>query len=117
MHYNYSFELKEYFEQKCLEKKEKIDKIKGNFECLLYLTPDFIKFYKNFILNDDCSSSDKKTFPYIYDDGNINNEFTMNSLNATLAYSENIVKLFALDNGVNFIFLILEYFNQVLRYY
>ena len=117
LHYNYSFELKEYFEQKCLEKKEKIDKIKGNFECLLYLTPDFIKFYKNFILNDDCSSSDKKTFPYIYDDGNINNEFTMNSLNATVAYSENIVKLFALDNGVNFIFLILEYFNQVLRYY
>ena len=52
---SYNFNLKNYFSIEYLKESSKTDKIKGNFDCLLYLTPDILTIYKNKMLNGDFS--------------------------------------------------------------
>ena len=116
---NYSLRLKDYSSQKFFDEtnNEKIEKIKGSFECLLYLNPEILKFFKNRMFNEENSSTENKKIPMVYEKGNQNYEFIITNLNVTVFNDENIAKLFIADNGINYISLLFEYYDQFLRYY
>ena len=110
----YDLKLKNYFGNEFLE--ETIignDKIKGNFDCILYLNPNSLKFYKYKMLD----KKDKLMIPEIYNNSNQNYKFIISNLNITILNEENFNKLFLADNGMNYFCLLFEYFDQLFRYY
>ena len=118
--HRYSLKLKDYFGDKYYENLKKMEKIKGNFECLLYLNPETILFYKNkMFLDENSTSSQPKKVPLMYDFINQNNnyEFVITNLNVSIFYDETLKKLFKFDNGINFFALVFEYYDQFLNYY
>ena len=115
---SYNFNLKNYFSIEYLKESSKTDKIKGNFDCLLYLTPDILTIYKNKMLNGDFSKeSQSKKIPGIYDCVSSNIEFNIIKFDVNIFNDENFVKLFLADNGTNYFCLLFEYFDQLFRFY
>ena len=114
----YDLNLKDFFWQKYFDDSKKMDKIKGNFDCLFYLNPENFKFYKNSMLEDEsCINSENKSIPLFYEYGNQNLDFNITYFNVTVLYDEMFIKLFMTDNGIYYFCLLFEYYNQFLRYY
>ena len=107
----YDLSLKDYFGNEFLEESIQNDKIKGNFDCILYLNPESLKFYKNKMHEEKA-----KIVPEIYS-SNQNYKFVISKLNITILNNKNFTKLFLADNGRNYFCLIFEYFDQLFRYY
>ena len=116
---NYSMRLKDYSSLKFFDETNNLkqEKIKGNFDCLLYLNPEIMKFFKNRMFNDENFSTENKKIPLVYENGTQNYEFIITNLNVTVFNDENIIKLFIADNGINYFCLLFEYYDQFLRYY
>ena len=120
---NYDFNLMDYYEQKELidnnvtlsKNKEKKNQ---NFDCLLYLDPKSINFCYNNIINEkneDCEII--KHLPNISGFCNKNTEYSLLRVNISIINNENINKLFSMDNGLSYICLQIEYYNQFAQYY
>ena len=117
---NYNFISKNYFSNDFLKESKNIELIKGNFDCLLYLSPEFIKYYKNEITYDEKLTSlenNTKKIPLIYECMNQNCEFIITELNASIYNEENFIKLILADNSINYFSLLFEYFSQLFRFY
>ena len=115
---SYDLTLKDYAWQKYFGDKKNYDKIKGNFECLLYLNPEMFKFYKNYMLYDESNfNSENKRIPLTYFYGNQISEFIVTNLKVSISYDENFIKLFISDNGINYLCLLFGYYNQFLKYF
>ena len=124
---NYSFYLKEYYEhnlldnitEKNMKDKQEINRIKGNFECLLYLHPNRFKYIEN---NDDINdgSTELKIFPIMSDLCNNKLNYCLVKLlqiKVSIINYEKIKNLFIKDNGLYYICLQIEYFNQFAKYF
>ena len=116
---NYNIELKDYFWQNYFEEKVKIlPKMFAKIDCLIYLDPINLQFYKNLLLfNKTYSDSESEKIPIIYEFGNKNLNFNITKLNVNIFCEEILIKLFISDNGINYFCLLFEYYNQFLRYY
>ena len=108
----HDLKLKNYFGNEFLEETIDNVKIKGNFDCLLYLNPESLRFYKYKMLDEK-----PKMVPEIYNNSNQNYHFIISNLNITILNDENFNKLFLADNGINYFCLLFEYFDQLFRYY
>ena len=114
----YNLRIKDYYWQKFFQETKKYDKIKGNFECLIYLNPENFQFYNNRMLYDEVSfNKEYKRIPVLYKFGEHSIDFVFTYLNVNILHDENFIKLFITDNGINFFCLLFEYYNQFLRYY
>ena len=107
----YDLKLKDYFGNEYLEESIKTEKIKGTFDCLLYLSPEIINFFKNKIIDEQFN-----IIPDIYDNPS-HWVFSISNMDITILNEENFIKSFLADNGINYFCLLFEYFAQLFRYY
>ena len=99
------------------DKELKIE-IKNLFECLLFLNPNILQFLENKIIKiPDEDSNHTINLPIIYDFNTKKYIYSIDNLNISIITYENCEKYFALDNGLNFICLQLESYNQFAKYY
>ena len=109
--YNYQYEIHDIKMDEQYKKE-----IKGEFDCLLYLKPDILKFLKNKIINIKEEDLKKRTnLPMVF--CGKNSGFEIENLKVSIITYENSEKFFALDNGLSFICLQMEYYNQFAKYY
>ena len=107
----YDLKLKYYFGNEFLEETMDNDKIKGNFDCILYLNPESLLFYNHKKIDEK-----SKMVPKIFNSSNQNYKFIISNLNITILNEGNFIKLFLSDNGMNYFCLLFEYFDQLLLF-
>ena len=117
----YNFNLVDYYEEKIIYENYEVSKDnkeekKLKIECLLYLYPNYFNNFDNNIFNKECMAPNiNNYFPII---SNICKEkFLLLELNISVINYENIVKLFCIDNGLSYINLQIEFYNQFSQYY
>ena len=119
---NYNFISKNDFGNDFLKESKNIELIKYNSDGMLFLSPDFVKFYKNKMMYDEnliSLENKNKKVPFIYECANQNQncEFIITELNVSIYKEENFIKLLLADNSLNYFSLLFEYFSQLFRFY
>ena len=116
----FNYNLKDYYEEDLYENyriltDENKDEKKIKIECLLDLYPDYFNNFDNNIFNEEKKDSNIDYFPII---SNLYKEnYSLLKLNISIINYEKIIKLFFLDNGLSYINLQLEFYNQFAQYF